>query len=181
MDILVVTSVDAEKAAIQTGLGNPTIDIAVVGVGPVSAAVQTTRLLHTKNYDLVICAGIAGGFAPYTTIGNIVLSELIIAADLGAESQDGFFSLDELGFGTSQITTNSPLATQLKDFLKQEIPNTVSGTILTLSTVTGTNTTAQAITTRYPTAVAEAMEGFGVAAAATAFSIPALEIPSWST
>jgi futalosine hydrolase len=181
MNILVVTSVDAEKTAIQAGLGSTTtIDVAVVGVGPVSSAIQTTKLLSRKTYDFVICAGIAGGFSPHTTIGNIVLSDLIIAADLGAESQDGFFSLDELKLGTSQWTTDSPVATRLKKTIRQIIPHTVSGPILTLSTVTGTNTTAQNLIARYPMAVAEAMEGFGVAAAAADFSIPALEIRSIS-
>jgi futalosine hydrolase len=54
------------------------------------------------------------------------------------------------------------------------------GNILTLSTVTGTVETTSKLQHREPGALAEAMEGYGVAMAAKEFGLPVLEIRSIS-
>jgi futalosine hydrolase len=51
-----------------------------------------------------------------------------------------------------------------------------TGTVLTVSTVTGTAATAAALRARYPDAVAEAMEGYGVATAAALLGVPFAEV-----
>ena len=48
----------------------------------------------------MISAGIAGGFPGRAPVGATVLGARSIAADLGAESPDGFLPVEELGFGT---------------------------------------------------------------------------------
>ena len=50
------------------------------------------------------------------------------------------------------------------------------GSVLTVATVTGSATTAAALVARFPDAVAEGMEGAGVAAAATRVGVPFAEI-----
>jgi nucleoside phosphorylase len=50
-----------------------------------------------------------------------------------------------------------------------------TGTVLTVSTVTGTAARAAELRARHPRALAEAMEGFGVAEAAAAHGVPVLE------
>jgi futalosine hydrolase len=57
-----------------------------------------------------------------------------------------------------------------------EIVGARTGAVLTVSTVTGTAARAAALRDRHPTALAEAMEGFGVAEAAAAHGVPVLEI-----
>ncbi|WP_028776839.1 futalosine hydrolase [Shimazuella kribbensis] len=175
--ILIVTSVLAEKKALEEGLGKiENVDIEVVGVGPICAAVETTKLLYKKKYELVICAGIAGGFAKHTSIGTLVISDRVISADLGAQSPEGFLSLNELNLGKTYFPVTSPIAETVKSILKNGMDEVVIGPILTLSTVTGTDKTTKELSDRYPYAVAEAMEGFGVATAANAFSIPFIEL-----
>ena len=51
-----------------------------------------------------------------------------------------------------------------------------TGAVLTVSTVTGTAERASELRARHPRALAEAMEGFGVAEAAAAHGVPVLEI-----
>jgi futalosine hydrolase len=51
-----------------------------------------------------------------------------------------------------------------------------TGTVLTVSTVTGTAATTAALRARHPDAVAEAMEGFGVATAAAWHGVPFAEV-----
>lgn len=172
MAILVVTAVAAEAQAIAVGLAGRPITVAPVGVGPAAAAACTARLLGLAagRYTTVICAGIAGGIG--VAAGGTVLAERCVAADLGADSPDGFISLDELGFGTTVAAVDTGLLTALRSAM----PDARVGDVLTVSTVTGTAQRLQWLTQRHPAAVAEAMEGYGVALAAQEFSLPFAEI-----
>ncbi|BAL85598.1 hypothetical protein AMIS_3780 [Actinoplanes missouriensis 431] len=170
--ILVVTAVDAEAAAIRAGLDPDLIVVDAVGVGPAAAAAGTARLLATGAYRAVISAGIAGGFAGRVPVGGTVLATRSIAADLGAETPDGFLPVEELGFGSSVLECDPVLLKALSATL----PHAITGDVLTLSTVTGTQATADRLADRFPEAVAEAMEGFGVASAAAAASVPFAEL-----
>ncbi|WP_227939202.1 futalosine hydrolase [Alkalihalobacillus deserti] len=179
--ILVVTSVEAEKQAVLRGLGHiQGVEVAVVGVGVVSAAVNTAFILAATKFDLVINAGIAGGFKGKIDVESIVVSSELIAADLGAETQGGFSNLEELNLGSTCIKVNETLYTSVTKALIEQGLQARSGPILTLSTVTGTLETAEKLAKKVPNAVAEAMEGFGVAVAAERKNIPVLEIRSIS-
>ncbi|SFE76776.1 futalosine hydrolase [Paenibacillus algorifonticola] len=175
-NILIMTPVTAEMDAVCRGLqNNPRFHVTEAGVGPAEAAVRTTLALTRGSFDLVICMGIAGGFPGRAAVGSLVVADAIVAADLGAETPDGFSSLDTLGFGSSTIEASGQ-ASALATALAQAGLAAALAPILTLSTVTGTAATAQALSERFPRAAAEAMEGFGVATAAQSFGIPVLEI-----
>jgi futalosine hydrolase len=161
--LLVVTAVMAEAEAVRAGAADlDHVVVEAVGVGPAAAAAGTARLLTTERYRAVISAGIAGGFPGRAPVGATVLGTRSIAADLGAESDHGFLPIEELGFGTSVVAAD-PL---LLKGLTTALPDAITGDVLTLATVTGTAATADALAARFPDAVAEAMEGFGVAVAA---------------
>ncbi|MDG5786197.1 futalosine hydrolase [Evansella sp. AB-P1] len=174
---LVMVAVDAEKEAVLRGLqDDKRFDVKLAGVGPTAAAANTSVALAEGNYDLVISAGIGGGFPERIDVGCIAVADEMIAADLGAESSDGFIPIEELGFGSSRIAVPSSLSTKITESIRTSDLPVTSGQIVTLSTVTGTVETAAALTNRYPNVVAEAMEGFGVATAAQIHSIPVMEI-----
>src|SRR5690606_62712 len=83
------------------------------GVGPALAAASTAAALTAaaldgRPYALVVSAGIAGGFAPRAAVGSLVLADEITAADLGAETAEGFVPVTGLGFGT--VTHRPPAA-----------------------------------------------------------------------
>lgn len=175
--ILIVTAVAVEKKAILQGLNSHNqVDVLVIGVGPVAAAINTLQALMNKKYDLVICAGVAGGFSHHANLGTLVVADEIIAADLGVESPNGFSSLDELGFGQTRFRSNPTIVKQVVNALHRSNIAAVVGPVLTVSTVTGTDSTTNELLDRFPRAVAEAMEGFGVATAATSYEIPFIEI-----
>ncbi|WP_375486283.1 futalosine hydrolase [uncultured Jatrophihabitans sp.] len=159
MQILVVTAVDAERDAI-VGAAGPGARVVTVGVGPAAAAAGTARALDEQPADLVLCAGVGGGFAP-VGVGDVVVATRIVHADLGAESAEGFLPMSTLGFGTDSYDVAAKLGVELADRTGGHL-----GAILTVSTVTGTAATAQELVRRHPDARAEAMEGAGVAAAA---------------
>lgn len=169
--LLIVTAVPAEADAVRRGLyaGGP-IEVAAVGVGMAAAAAGTARLLTLGNYTGVISCGIAGGFT--TPPGGTVLAARSIAADLGADSPDGFIGLDDLGFGTATMTADPKLLAALREAL----PDAPVGDILTVNTVTGTRERTHWMIEKYPDAVAEAMEGYGVACAASLAGVPFAEL-----
>jgi futalosine hydrolase len=175
--VLVMTAVSAEKDAVLRGLRNSDkFDVRLAGVGPALAAARTAKALAEADYELVISAGIAGGFAGRAEVGSLVVATEIVAADLGAQTTDGFLSLDELGFGTTCISAESSIAIKVTEALRAAGLTVHFGPVLTVSTATGTAATALERSTQVPGAAAEGMEGFGVATAALDRGLPILEI-----
>lgn len=173
MTLLVVTAVAAEAEAFARGLpAGVDVAVAPVGVGPAAAAAGTARLLALAGdrYRAVVSAGIAGGIG--LPPGATVLATRSVAADLGADSPEGFLSLDELGFGSAVAEVDPALLAALRAAL----PQAVLGEVLTVSTVTGTAQGTAALVRRHPDAVAEAMEGYGVACAAQGAGLPFAEL-----
>lgn len=186
--LLVVTAVPAEQAAVL-GARTPAsgtvaglsvqrsltpaglLDVACGGVGPVAAALSTAALLRVTDYDLVIAAGIAGGF-PRVSWGDVVVADEAVHADLGAQTSDGgFSSLAELGWGPVRVALDSGLARQLSHRTGAAL-----GTVLSVSTVTGTQAAADGLLERHPDALAEAMEGAGCGQAAQQAGVPFAEL-----
>jgi futalosine hydrolase len=173
--VLVVVAVEAERAAVLAG--SAAHDVLVGGVGAAASAAATARALALaeaagRPYAAVVSAGIGGGFAGRVDVGDLVLADRCVAADLGADSPDGFLPLDTLGFGTATLDTDPALLAGWR----AAWPDAFVGTILTVNTVTGTAESTQKLTARYPDAVAEAMEGFGAATAAAQAGVPFAEV-----
>jgi len=172
MRLLVVTAVDAERQAVLEG--GPKLDVVTIGVGMPGAAAHTALVLARAEtaYDAVVSTGIAGGFDGRAAIGETVIATRTVAGDLGAESPDGFLTVDELGFGLSAWDTDP----QLRQLLAAQLANVRTGAIVSVNTVTGSAGSAAALVARHPDAVAEAMEGFGAACAAVALTLPFAEV-----
>ncbi|MEU8762228.1 futalosine hydrolase [Streptomyces sp. NPDC048659] len=199
--ILVVTAVAAEADSVAAGLASagpgegerplpggfalrryPRADVLVAGVGPAAAAAATATALACAPapYALVVSAGIAGGFAPRAPLGSLVVADAVVAADLGAETPEGYLPVDALGFGRSAHPVDPALAARLAGALTDAGLPCAVGPVLTVSTVTGSAARAAELAERHPGAVAEAMEGFGVAEAAAAHGLPVAELRSVS-
>ncbi|MFF4436153.1 futalosine hydrolase [Streptomyces sp. NPDC001621] len=190
--MLVATAVPAERDAVARAFSGPVEDVRLpgallrrtgagsdllaAGVGPALAAASTAGALTAaaldgRPYGLVVSAGIGGGFPPAAPLGSLVVADAITAADLGAETADGFLPVTELGFGTVTHRPPESLVRVVSGAL-----GAPAGTVLTVSTVTGTAARAAELRARHPRALAEGMEGFGVAEAAAAHGVPVLEI-----
>jgi futalosine hydrolase len=178
--LLVVTAVAAERDAVADSVFAGPIDpigpyaafagsgltLISSGVGPAAAAAATATALALAaedQYVLVVSAGIGGGFAGRAALGELVEATVIVAADLGAESPEGFLSVAQLGFGSGEI-----------EAAELGLAGARRGPILTVSTVTGSERRAAELAARG--GVAEAMEGFGVAEAARQFGIAVGEV-----
>ncbi|WP_327269185.1 futalosine hydrolase [Streptomyces sp. NBC_01218] len=186
MRVLVVTAVPAERDAVTRASGaacevrrvpgaelhrTGPLDVLAGGVGPAAAAAATAYALASGPYGLVVSAGIGGGFAPAAPVGSLVVAGGIVAADLGAETPEGFVPVTGLGFGRDRHTPPARLVREAA-----AATGAATGAVLTVSTVTGSAERAGALRAAHPDALAEAMEGFGVAEAAGALGVPVLEI-----
>ncbi|MFF1658608.1 futalosine hydrolase [Streptomyces sp. NPDC058255] len=193
MRVLVATAVPVERDAVAGAFTAPArevvlpgvtlwrlsaaaVDLLAAGVGPALAAActataLTAAALEGDPYGLVVSAGIAGGFQPDAPVGSLVVADEITVADLGADTADGFVPVTELGFGTVSHRPPPSLVREVVAATGGRV-----GTVLTVSTVTGTAARAAALRARHPRALAEAMEGFGVAEAAAAHGVPVLEL-----
>ncbi|WP_432137316.1 MULTISPECIES: futalosine hydrolase [unclassified Streptomyces] len=174
--VLIATAVPAERDAVARAGREGTADLLVAGVGPALAAASVGSALAVaahegRPYGLVVSAGIGGGFQPDAPVGSLVVADAITAADLGAESPDGFLPVTELGFGTVTHLPPAPLVREAAGATGAAV-----GTVLTVSTATGTAARAAELRRRHPSALAEAMEGFGVAEAAALHRTPVLEV-----
>lgn len=186
MRVLVVTAVPVERDAVTRAYGagvsvhhvrgaeihrTGPLDVLAGGAGPASAAASAAYALASDRYDLVISAGIGGGFPGVAPVGSLVVADRIGAADLGAETPAGFVPVTDLGFG--RVWHHPP-----RSLVRAVAAATgaATGDILTVSTVTGSAGRAAALLAAHPGARAEAMEGFGVAEAADRTGVPVLEI-----
>ncbi|WCN82001.1 futalosine hydrolase [Micromonospora sp. LH3U1] len=181
--LLVVTAVPAEADAVRAGLTDATVTVTPVGVGPAVAGAATARLLALaeaagRPYRAVVSVGVAGGFTGRAEVGDTVLGTASIAADLGAESPEGFIPVDELGMPPALLGGGSVVPTDpdLLEALRAALPAATTGPVLTVSTVTGTSASTEELRRRHPEAVAEAMEGYGVAVAAAQAGVPFAEL-----
>jgi futalosine hydrolase len=175
--LLVVTAVAAERDAFRRGCAHdPRITVIDGGVGAAMAAAATAATLtraaeQGEPFLAVISAGVGGGFNDVGPSATVV-GRTSVAADLGAEGPDGFLSLDDLELGSSTVECDVDLV----ELLRGALPDAVVGAVLTVSTVTGTADRALLLQARHPDAVAEAMEGFGVAVAAVRQGIAFAEL-----
>ncbi|MGW4629435.1 futalosine hydrolase [Streptomyces rubiginosohelvolus] len=201
MRVLVVTAVPVERDAVTRAFGGPeervalpgaelhrcgAFDVLAGGAGPAAAAAATAFALASgasasetsvagasapAPYGLVVSAGIGGAFTPVTPLGSLIVADGIVAADLGAETADGFLPVTALGFGRDRFTPPPALVRAVT-----AATGAAAGPVLTVSTVTGSAERAGALLAAHPGALAEAMEGFGVAEAAARADVPVLEV-----
>lgn len=172
--ILIVTAVQAEYDAVVRGLRSipHAAHVLISGIGPITAAVHTTRALNAR-YIGVLSLGIAGAYTvPHDAV---CISTHIVCTDYGVQYADGTFGVPP-GWPTHTYASPPALVhrcAQAIDALQSDC-TVVCGCILTVPYATGTAQTADV--RRASGCVAEAMEGYGVAAAAHACGVPMLEI-----
>ncbi len=94
MQILLVAATEAEIAPFL--ISHPSCDYLLTGVGVPATIYHLQKRITQVDYDLVIQAGIAGGFKGRVQIGEVFFISSDCFADLGAFEKDGFRSLFEM-------------------------------------------------------------------------------------
>jgi futalosine hydrolase len=165
--LLIVCAVAQELAALTP---REDVEVLATGVGPVEAALATSRALASRRYDAVINAGIAGGFRDRCTVGDAVVCAREDYAEMGLEDGSAF----PLPGGLELVRHAESDPGLLKPFLGGLIP-VIVGRGVTSAIVTSTTARALVLAHRFRADV-ESMEGFAVLRAAALAGVPAVEI-----
>lgn len=142
-------------------------DVLITGVGMVATAFAMGQKL-TPNYNLVVNVGIAGSFTRGLALGEVVQVTKDTFAELGAEDEENFISLPELGFGEHAFETR---------FIEKIGLKKVES--ITVNKVHGHNESIENTIKRYQPQT-ESMEGAAVFYAGEKLGIPALQVRSIS-
>ena len=191
MRLLLVVAMDSEADALRSAagsgpagavqgamvsegrIGGLEVVIARADIGPVCAAVATSAVLAADHtFDAAISTGIAGAFPGCgLDVGDLVVSTAIIDADLGMETAAGFETGASRGWRGGAVDCDPGLAARFAESLPARACQ-----ILTVTRLSAADGRIAELRTSFPDAPVEAMEGIGVAVAARAFDVPALEI-----
>ena len=179
MKILLVAATKAELTDVFTHFDLPNenfvqqaeFDILITGVGITATAFALGKHLN-NDYDLVLNVGIAGSFDQQIALGSLVNIEEDTFGDLGAEDNNSFLTLEDLGLGkityqSTYKTTNSKTAPLQK--VKSITVNKAHGNAKTIA-----NTQQKFKPTT------ESMEGAAVFYACEAIHLPCLQVRSIS-
>jgi futalosine hydrolase len=160
------------------------LNTVVTGIGAVNASLGTQQTILELHPDmrpnLIVHVGIAGAY-PQSGLepGMVACASEMIFAGMGAEDGEDFIDLEGLGFplghvGGRPYYNQIPAWTGSRDLAAQL--GLACGPFLTLETATGSAATLAKLQRRFPDALAEDMEGAGVAHVARQMDYHILEL-----
>ena len=170
MRLLVVAATDAEIAGLDgAGRAGRGVEVLITGVGMVATAARASRALAQARYDLALNVGVCGSFDPALAPGSVVHVVSDRIAELGAEDDDEFLTLDELQLPGEQVFVNaSPPRNAALDALPA-----VKG--ITVNTVHGNGRSIAAVVRRFAPQV-ESMEGAAFMCACLVNGVPFAQV-----
>lgn len=169
--VLVPTALEQRAAAgVVVGPASETV-VALCGFGPIAAAARTAALIEQHSPTRVVLVGIAGTYDPAALrIGQAACFREVALHGIGAGTGGAFASCTEMGF--AQWTSAGGAA--IDDRLPLAAPATCAPAELLLTCCAASSGAGDVADrrARFPQAVAEDMEGFGVALACAIASVP---------
>ena len=160
--------------ALAAGL-DPASRIELCGFGPVAAAARAAALITEHVPQRVMLIGIAGRFDARLEIGAAYRFDRVACYGVGAGSGDGFISAAALGWSQWPGDPPDPEAA-VGDVIdcgaEAAEAGGPSGLLLTACAASATADDVARRTKLFPAAVAEDMEGFGVALACRLCATP---------
>ena len=156
-------NINPELKKIYNGLD---ISILITGAGMVPTAFALGKHLAKNTYDLAINIGIAGSFDRDIALGEVVEITQDTFAELGAEDNEVFITIDELGFGESSFSSTYPLPANI---------NLKKTTAITVNTVHGNEASIKKLSSRVNAQI-ESMEGAAFFYACAAAGVPCMQI-----
>jgi len=106
MRILIVAATEGEITALRPEL-KPDVDVLVTGVGMVATAARCARALALTRYDLALNVGICGSFDPALAPGTVVHVVRDHIAELGAEDDEAFVTIEAIQLPAEWTFVNS--------------------------------------------------------------------------
>ena len=143
--------------------------VLITGAGMVPTAFALGKHLPHNVYNLVINLGIAGSFDRGIALGSVVNITQDTFAELGAEDDTRFISIEQLGLGAGIFNPTSSLS-----YFTPKI-NLIKATAITVNKVHGNEASIAAITDRLKPQL-ESMEGAAFFYACHQLKVPCVQI-----
>jgi futalosine hydrolase len=143
--------------------------VLITGAGMVPTAFALARHLPHNVYNLVINLGIAGSFDKSIALGELAEITEDTFAELGAEDDKDFISIEKLGFGASIFKPTSSIS----QFTKKV--NLKQAKSITVNTVHGSDDSINSIVDRLNPQL-ESMEGAAFFYACRELKVPCIQI-----
>ena len=168
MNILVVAATKEEIVHTIPFLEENDVPYLITGVGMVSTTYTLTKALQTNKPDLLIQVGIGGILDANAALGTVYQIETDEIFELGAEDQENFISVEQLGFGKHRFTERVPS-------LSKALPVVPKAHGITVNKVHGSEESVRMLLSRYSNSVVESMEGSALFFVSEQEQIPALQ------
>ena len=171
--ILIPTPLETKFARGPLEKHLPNWTIRTVGFGLVTAAANTSRWIHQHQPERVLLIGIAGSYHEFSCpVATAARFDEVICDGIGVGTGEHFRSAGQMGWDqwhadSSGSSIGDKIA--LPEVHLADLPS--AGGLLSVCAASENIDQAVQRRTRYPNAVAEDMEGFGVAVATTLASV----------
>lgn len=150
-------------------LGGHHVDVLASGVGMVATAAWASRALAQARYDLALNLGVCGSFDASLAPGRVVHVVSDRIAELGAEDDDAFLTIDELDLPADPVFVNDAPP---DNAALRALPAVRA---ITVNTVHGNERSIAAVVRRFAPQV-ESMEGAAFMCACLIAGVPFAQI-----
>ena len=144
----------------------------ITGVGMVATTFALTKHLVGASYDLVINLGIAGSFDRNIALGQVLEITQDTFAELGAEDDNAFLAIDEMGFGESTYYPTTKISDLYNLFNTFNLPQ---ASAITVNTVHGNEASIKKVAGRLNPQL-ESMEGAAFFYVCSQMDVPCIQI-----
>jgi futalosine hydrolase len=195
MKILVVAATEEEVGSLKSEVGSQKLEVRVknqdeesvtqdlrlrtldyelliTGVGMVATAFALGRHLVSNQYDMVVNLGIAGSFDRNIALGDVMEITEDTLAELGAEDDNTFLSIEEMGFGQATYFPSTKLSNLYNLF---NTFNLKTATAITVNTVHGNEASIKEVSERLHPQL-ESMEGAAFFYTCNQMNVPCIQI-----
>jgi futalosine hydrolase len=165
--ILVPTELERARLADQGGFPLGVGLVATAGFGPIAAAARTSQLLHELTPARVVLIGIAGSFdAQALAVGTATEFDVVAVEGLGVGEGASLIAPPALGFPQwPGVDERGAIHDRIELAPLARCSGSAPRLLLTTCAASGSPAQAALRRERFPAALAEDMEGFGVALA----------------
>ena len=173
MKLLIVTATESEIKLFKDSCSDlqqkHTMSFLHTGVGMAVTAYALTKEITKHNYDLVINAGIAGSFFRGIKVGEVVMVQNELFAELGAEDDTAFIKFSEMNLPGPYAFKNAKVVSGAYYSSLKKVK------AATVNKVNGNEENISAFIKLHATEI-ESMEGASVAMVCEAEQIPYVQI-----
>lgn len=148
--------------------------LALCGFGLVAAAARTAMLIAQHRPQQVLLVGIAGALSESVTIGAAYTFERVVCDGIGVGSDADYLAAAQIGWNQwAGEDPSSVIGDEIELTSDTRAGQTMSGAaLLSVCAASAHRRQAEQRQQRYPEAIAEEMEGFGVAMACQLAGVP---------